>query len=66
MVSAVPKIMPKPKWFKTDEHLKVGDVILFTKDDSSLTSGAYRLGMVDSINRSADGRIRSVTVRYRK
>ena len=65
MVSAVPKIMPKPKWFRTDEHLKVGDVVLFVKDESSLTSGGYRYGMVESISRSDDGHIRSVTVRYR-
>ena len=65
LVSAVPKLMPKPKWFRTDEHLKVGDVILFAKDESSLTSGGYRYGMVESIRRSDDGRIRLVTVRYR-
>ena len=57
--------MPKPKWFKSDLHLKVGDVILFNKDKSSLTSGAYRYGMVESIHRSADGHIRSVTIKYR-
>ena len=65
LVSVVPKIMPKPKWFRTNEHLKVGDVILFAKDESSLTSGSYRYGMVESIRRSEDGRIRSITVRYR-
>ena len=65
LVSALPKIVPKPKWFRNDAHLKVGDIVLFNKVEGSYTAGAYKYGAVEEVHRSADGRIRSVTIRYR-
>ena len=64
LVSALPKIVPKPKWFKNDEHLKVGDIVLFNKGEGSLLAGEYQYGAVEKVHVSADGRIRSVTIRY--
>ena len=65
LVSALPKIVPKPKWFKNDEHLKVGDIVLFNKGEGSLLAGEYQYGAVEKVHASADGRICSVTIRYR-
>ena len=31
LVSCVPKLMPQPKWFGSDDELKVGDIVLFLK-----------------------------------
>ena len=64
LTCAVPKIMPKPKWFRSDAHLKVGDVVLFNKIEGSLVD-AYRFGMVETVQQSADGHIRSAVIRYR-
>ena len=64
LVAALPKLMPKPKWFTTDQHLKVGDVVLYNKGEGSFV-GLYKYGIVEEVHRSDDGRIRSVTIRYR-
>ena len=31
LVSAVPKLVPQPKWFGNDEHIGEGDIVLFRK-----------------------------------
>ena len=57
--------MPKPKWYRNDVHLKVGDVVLFNKVEGSLGGGVYKFGMVATVQPGADGHIRSVTIVYR-
>ena len=32
----VPQLIDKPKWYKSDENLKPGDIVLFLKNDSSI------------------------------
>ena len=64
LLSHVPKLMEQPKWFKSDRDLKKGDVVLFLKHESEISS-TYQYGMVDDIEASRDGRIRKVLVRYR-
>ena len=64
LVSALPKLVPKPKWFSNDQDLKVGDVVIFVKDEGSY-SGEYKFGIIDGVNVSKDGKIRSVVVKYR-
>ena len=64
-MSALPKIVPQPKWYKTDEHLKVGDIVLFRKTEGSIVAGRYQYGIVNEVHVSSDGRIRSATIRYR-
>lgn len=64
LTSVLPKLMAKPKWYKNDENLKVGDVVLFQKTESSL-SGDYTIGMVDSVDYGIDFKIRSVVIKYR-
>ena len=65
LVSALPKIVPQPKWYRTDEHLKAGDIVLFKKTEGSMVAGRYKYGIVEEVHISADGRIRSATIRYR-
>ena len=60
----VPKLIDQPKWFKSDENLKPGDVVLFVKQESALTSN-YQYGIMDSVDVSRDKKIRKVTVCYR-
>ena len=65
LVSALPKIVHQPKWFKTDKHLKVGDIVLFNQDDGSFAAGQYKYGIVEKVHASSDGLVRSATIRYR-
>ena len=53
----------KPKWFK-DDDVAIGDVVLFLKQDDDF-AGNYQYGMIESVKRSNDGKIRSVDVKYR-
>ena len=60
----VPKLMKQSKWFNSDDELKKGDVVLFIKQESSLSSN-YQYGIIESVNVSNDGKVRKATVRYR-
>ena len=64
LLSHVPKLMEQPKWFRNDQDLKVGDVVLFSKQESELNN-TYQFGIIDSVEVGRDNRIRKVTVRYR-
>ena len=56
--------MMKPKWFKDDYDVAKGDVVLFLKQDDDFAAN-YQYGMIESVKRSNDGKIRSVDVKYR-
>ena len=60
----LPKLMSQPKWFKMDRHLKEGDIVLFQKHDSQLSS-TYQYGMVKATEMSKDGIIRKARIKYR-
>ena len=60
----VPKLIDQPKWFKSDENLKPGDVVLFLKEDSSFKS-CYQYGMIAEVDAGRDHKVRKVKVRYR-
>ena len=64
LTSAVPKLVPQPKWFRNDGGVRVGDVVVFKRQDSVL-AGVYQFGIVQVVKRSSDGIVRTVTVRYR-
>jgi hypothetical protein len=64
LTSAVPKLVAQPKWFKNDEDLKVGDVVLFRRTEGSF-SGEYKYGRIDEVHRGSNDRIRSVVIRYK-
>ena len=61
----VPKMVNQPKWFTNQEDMKVGDIVLFRKDDKVLSS-TYQYGMVAEVMPTdGDGLIRKVKIRYR-
>ena len=64
LLSHVPKLMDQPKWFRYERDLKEGDVVLFLKEDSVISSN-YQFGMVQSVEMGRDGKIRKVKVKYR-
>ena len=64
MSSHVPKLVYQPKWFRSDENLKAGDVVLFLKDNASFAL-RYQYGIVHEVEAGRDGKVRKVIVRYR-
>ena len=62
--SVVPKLILKPKWFKTDEHLQPGDLVYYEKDSGKTTS-PWVMGMVQQVERGRDGLVREATIVYR-
>ena len=62
--SVVPKLILKPKWFKTDHHLQPGDLVYYEKDSGKATS-PWVMGMVQQVERGRDGLIREATIVYR-
>ena len=59
----VPKLMFKPKWFKTDRDLFEGDLVYFVKRDGALDN-KWTIGMVESVDRGRDGVIRKAIIKY--
>ena len=64
LLSHVPKLIEQPKWFRSDRDLKEGDIVLFLKQESELSS-TYQYGAVNSLKKGRDEKIRQVEVRYR-
>ena len=62
--SHVPKLVYQPKWFKSDENLKPGDVVLFLKDNASFAS-RYQYGIIHEVEPGRDNKVRKVIVQYR-
>ena len=63
LVSYVPTLVPRPKWFETNRHIAIGDVVLFSKSEKEFEH-LYQYGIVTALNTSNDGLIRSVEVTY--
>ena len=59
----VPKLMLRPKWFRSEKDLVVGDLVYFMKRDSNL-AGKWTIRMVDAVSKGVDGVIREVIVKY--
>ena len=60
----VPKLLFRPKWFKDECDLKVGDLVYFQKSESALSSH-WTLGMIAELEKSRDGLIQKVEIKYR-
>ena len=60
----VPKLMYRPKWFKDDIDLKVGDLVYFQKESDNKLSSRWIVGIIDQVIRSEDGWIQRVIVKY--
>ena len=63
LVSYVPTLVDRPKWFETNSHISVGDIVLFLKSEKEFEH-LYQYGMVSKLFPSKDGLIRSVEIRY--
>ena len=64
LISLVPKLMEQPKWFRSDRDVKIWDVVLFIKNESSVVN-TYQYGMVHEIELRRNGIIWKVAVKYR-
>ena len=64
LVSFVPKLMERPKWFNTDRDMKICDIVLLLRHEGALRC-VYQYGTVNEIQRGGDGVIRRVQVKYR-
>ena len=62
--SHVPTLLNQQKWFKSEKDLQPGDVVLFLKNDKELST-VYQYGIVDSVDKTRDNKVRKVHVRYR-
>ena len=56
--------MNQPKWFKSDDSINIGDIVLFLKLDNLLCS-TYQYGIVETTVADKDGKIRKVEVKYK-
>ena len=65
LVSYVPTLMHHPKWFVDDRDIKVGDIVIFVKEEGHNIGGTYQYGMVHKLEHSRDGKIRNIKVKYR-
>ena len=63
MISYVPQWIQLTKWFKSDEQLKVGDVVLFLKSDKAFET-QYQYGLVKHVYQSRDGFVRKAEIEY--
>ena len=63
LVSCVPMLVEKPKWFVTERNICVGDVVLFLKSEQEFDPH-YQYGIVTVTYESKDGIVRVVEVEY--
>ena len=64
LLTHVPKLINQQKWFRSDDQLSVGDIVLFLKNDSVLSS-TYQYGMIVNLEQSNDGIVRRVVIKYK-
>ena len=63
LISHVPKLVDKPKWFDSDSDVQTGDLVLFLKKDREF-AGNYQYGIVKAVESSRDLKVRKVIVEY--
>ena len=61
LASYVPKLIDRPKWFKSDENLKEGDVVLFLKKECEY-AGNYQYGIVKVLKSVEIGRLEALSL----
>ena len=61
-VLVCPGLVLRQKWHQKSRNLKVGDLVMIS--DSSKVKAKYKLGIVDGVNFSDDGFVRSAIIRY--
>ena len=63
LVSYVPTLVNRPKWFENDRNLSEGDIVLFLKSEKEFQN-IYQYGLVKSVNVSKDGLIRTAEIEF--
>ena len=63
LISYVPTLVEKPKWFVTERNITVGDVVLFLKSEREFDR-QFQYGIVTRTVESRDGIVRTVEVEY--
>ena len=63
LISYVPSLIDRPKWFHSDSDINVGDVVLFLKSEQEFDKH-YQYGIVRVLNRGSDDKIRTIIVEY--
>ena len=63
LVSYVPTLIDRPKWFENDKNLSEGDIVLFLKSEKEFQN-VYQYGIVKSVNISKDGLIRTAEIEF--
>ena len=63
LISYVPTLLDKPKWFVSDRDICVCDVVLFVKSEQEFDR-QYQYGIVVTAILSRDGLIRVVEIEY--
>ena len=63
LISYVPTLIDRPKWFKNDTHIARGDVIMFLKEEKEFNR-QYQYGIVREVKMGRDNRIRTIDIEY--
>ena len=63
LISYVPTLIDRPKWFKNDVDISVGDVIIVLKEEKELDR-QYQYGVVRGVKKGRDDRIRTIEIVY--
>ena len=58
-----PNLVVEPKWHTERRNVRVGDVVMV--QDSNVVRGEWKMGVIQSIMESGDGRVRNVEVAYK-
>ena len=61
IISYVPTLIRKPKWFENNKNLSKGDVVLFLKSGKEFDL-QYQYGIVNSTTLGKDGLIRTAEI----
>ena len=63
LVSYVPLVMERPKWYESNREACVGDIVLFLKE-TQVFDLQYQYGRVINLKRGTDNKVRTVEVEY--
>ena len=64
LINYVPHLVEQPKWFVTERHVSVGDVVLFTKSEKEFDK-IYQYGIIVTTFEGRDGLVREISIEYR-
>ena len=63
IISYVPTLIERPKWHKTSDTVRVGDVVLFLKSEKEFDL-QYQYGIVKTIHLGKDQNVREIDIEY--